>query len=126
MASTGRRGARRSRTLRIVHESDAAPWGTHELVAAALLLARVARSVDGESPILSPPGIRVGFVDPDSVDFAGHRGVTARTDGSVLGGCSVAQRRVPVPQVVVSLEVPDHHSGLHQGVPVIAVEALLA
>jgi hypothetical protein len=27
--------------------------------------------------------------------------------------------------VVLMLEVPDHHSGLEQGVPVVAVEALL-
>ena len=50
-------------------------------------------------------------------------GVPARR--SVLGRCSVAQGRVTVSMVVLVLEVPDHHPGLEQTVPVIAVEALL-
>lgn len=45
--------------------------------------------------------------------------------GSVLGRCSVAQGRMPVSVVVFVLEVADHYPGLEQGVPVVAVEALL-
>ena len=63
---------------------------------------------------------------PDSVDLAGHRGVGAPAFGSVLGRRPVAQGRVTVSMVVLVLEVPDHHPGLEQTVPVIAVEALLA
>ncbi len=44
---------------------------------------------------------------------------------SVLGRRHVAQRRVPVSLVVFGLEVADDHAGLEQGVPVVAVEALL-
>ena len=51
-------------------------------------------------------------------------GVTARR--SVLGRRSEAHCRVTVSMVVLVLEVPDHHPGLEQTVPVIAVEALLA
>jgi hypothetical protein len=40
-------------------------------------------------------------------------------------GRAVAQGRVPVSVVVFVLEVADDHTGLEQGVPVIAVEALL-
>lgn len=72
------------------------------------------------------PVLESGLFDPDSVDFAGHRGVGAPADRSVLGRCSVAQGRVPVPGIVLMLEVPDDHPGLQQGVPVVAVEALLA
>ena len=62
---------------------------------------------------------------PDSVDLAGHRGVGAPASGSVLGRRAVAQGRVSVSVVVLVLEVADDHAGLEQGVPVVAVEALL-
>ena len=51
-------------------------------------------------------------------------GVPARR--SVLGRRSVAQGRVSVSAVVFVLEVADDHPGLEQGVPVVAVEALLS
>ena len=44
---------------------------------------------------------------------------------SVLGRRSVAQGRVAVAMVVLVLEIADDHPGLEQGVPVVAVEALL-
>ena len=50
-------------------------------------------------------------------------GVPARR--SVLGRRSVAQGRVSVSVVVLLFEVPDDYPGLEQGVPVVAVEALL-
>src|SRR4051812_24584333 len=80
----------------------------------------------GESPLLSPPGLRVGLFDPDSVDLAGHRDVGAPAGRSVLDRRAVAQRRVAVSLVVFGLEVTDDHAGLEQTVPVVAVEALLA
>jgi hypothetical protein len=87
-------------------------------------------ALTGESPLLSPPGFRVvlesGLFDPDSVDLAGHRGVGVPACRSVLGRGSVAQRGVAVSVVVFVFEVADDHSGLEQGVPVVAVETLLA
>jgi hypothetical protein len=50
-------------------------------------------------------------------------GVPARR--SVLGRRSVAQGRVAVSVIVLVLEVADDHASLEQGVPVVAVEALL-
>jgi hypothetical protein len=61
----------------------------------------------------------------DSVDLAGHRVVGVPASGSVLGGRSVAQRRMAVSMIVLVFEVADHHAGFEQGVPVVAVEALL-
>src|SRR6478752_6597850 len=76
------------------------------------------RVPDTDSPVLES-----GCLVPDSVDLAGDRGVPARR--SVLGRRSVAQGRVPVLLIVLMLEVADDHAGLEQGVPVVAVEALL-
>lgn len=45
---------------------------------------------------------------------------------SVLGRSAVAQRRIAVSVIEFVLEVADDHAGLEQGVPVVAVEALLA
>lgn len=45
--------------------------------------------------------------------------VGVAASGSVLGGCSVAQSRMPVSVVVLVFEVADDHSGLEQGVPVV-------
>jgi hypothetical protein len=67
-----------------------------------------------------------GLFTPDSVDLAGNRGVGVPARRSVLGRRSVAQGRMAVAVVVFVLEVPDDHAGLEQGVPVVAVEALLA
>ena len=50
-------------------------------------------------------------------------GVAAR--GESTRRCSVAQGRMPVSVVVLVLEVADHDPSLEQGVPVVAVEALL-
>jgi hypothetical protein len=73
--------------------------------------AKCARNSD-ESPLLSPPWVlESGLFDPDSVDLAGHL---------------VAQRGVAVSVVVFVFEVADDHAGLEQGVPVVAVETLLA
>src|SRR5271165_2153923 len=80
----------------------------------------------GESPLLSPPGSRVGLFGSDSVDLAGHRGVGAPACRSVPGRRSVAQGRMAVAVVVLVFEVADDHPGLEQTVPVVAVEALLA
>jgi hypothetical protein len=44
---------------------------------------------------------------------------------SVLGWRAVAQRGVTVSVIMFVLEVADDHAGLEQGVPVVAVEALL-
>ncbi len=75
----------------------------------------------GFSAVLAP-----GCFVPDSVDLAGHHGVVGVPAGrSVLGRRSVAQGRVTA-VVVFVLEVPDDHAGLEEGVPVVAVEALLA
>ena len=63
---------------------------------------------------------------PDSVDLAGPRGVGVPARRSVLGWRSVTQGRMPVAVVVLVFEVADDHPGLEQGVPVVAVEALLA
>ncbi len=38
------------------------------------------------------PELESGLFDPDSVDLAGHWGVGAPADGSVLGWRAVAQR----------------------------------
>lgn len=61
---------------------------------------------------------------PCSVDPAAHRVVSVGAGRSVLGRCSVAQRRMPVPPIVVGLEIADHHPRLEQAGPVIAVQAL--
>ena len=50
----------------------------------------------------------------------------APADRSVLSRRAVAQRRVVVSVVVFLLEVADDHPGLEQGVPVVAVQTLLA
>ena len=71
------------------------------------------------------PNLESGCLVPDSVDLAGHRGVGTPARRSVLGRSSVAQRRVTVSMVMLVLEVADDHPGLEQGVPVVAVEALL-
>ena len=52
-------------------------------------------------------------------------GVGAPARRSVLDQRPVSQGRVPVSVVVLGLEVADDHAGLEQGVPVVAVEALL-
>ena len=62
---------------------------------------------------------------PDSVDLAGDRGVGVPAGRSVLGRRSVTQGRMSVLVVMLVLEVLDDHAGLEQGVPVVAVEALL-
>ena len=54
-----------------------------------------------------------------------HRGVRAPARRSILGRRAVAQRLVAVSVVVRVLEVADDHAVVEQGVPVIAVEALL-
>jgi hypothetical protein len=46
-------------------------------------------------------------------------------DRGILGWRSVAQGRMPVPMFVLVFEVADDHTGLEQGVPVVAVELLL-
>ena len=66
--------------------------GASKATAVAAAISTESATVSGESPFLSPPVSRVGFVDPDSVDLAGHRGVGAPAGGSVLGGRSVAER----------------------------------
>jgi hypothetical protein len=53
----------------------------------------------------SQPDLEVGFLVPDSVDLAGHRGVGVPAGRSVLGRRSVAQGRVPMAVVVLVLEV---------------------
>jgi hypothetical protein len=50
-------------------------------------------------------------------------GVPARR--RVLGRRSVAQGRMSVSVIVHLFEIPDDYPGLEQGVPMVAVEALL-
>ena len=82
--------------------------------------------VDGVSLNSESRDLEPGCCCPDSVDLAGHGVVGVAASGSVLGRCSVAQGRMPVPVVVLVFKVADDHSGLEQGVPVVAVEAFLA
>lgn len=59
-----------------------------------------------------------------SIDLAAHGALRMGALGNVLGGRQGAQRRMPMPGVVVVLEVFDHQSCFERAGRLSAVEAL--